>query len=279
MTRRWLLTLSVIVALALPGCSSELGTAPPWCPTPPREVSGMILVEGQAVPSAHLGPCLARLQPGWTAHDLHAESGRAWFWLDSDRLGDRFLTVTLQESCVTSGAEPGESWADGISVHTEIQPAEPGTRLAIVTVADRHLAYAQQLLGLLLEGGSTVRLDISDVPFAQRIQGALDAGEVVLIVDDADTEARTASVRTPDAPQDEIAGQTPEQILERFSADPNDETYRGTWYLTFEGGCIVYGFDAKGPGAGSLADEVRDALGFAPLEVLRGALRDAGYDI
>jgi hypothetical protein len=207
------------------------------------------------------------------------ESGRAWFWLDSDRLGDRFLTVSLQETCVTSGAEPSGSWADGISVYTEIQPAEPGTRLAIVTVANRHLAYAQQLLGLLLEGGSTVRLDISDAPFSQRIQGALDAGEVVLIVDDADTEARTASVRTPDAPQDEIAGQTPEQILERFSADPNDETYRGDWYLTFEGGCIIYGFDAQGPGASALPHDVRSALGFAPLEELRGLLRTAGYDI
>ena len=277
---RRLLALVGMVALLVPACSSALGASPPFCPSPELEqVSAAIVLEAQAVPSARFGPCLDKLELGWEAHDLHGESGRAWFWLDSDRVGDRFLTVTLQEDCDTSGAEPGDSGVEGIALHTKVQAAEPTYRFAVIGVADRHLAYAQELSVLLRNQGSSVRVDVSDDPLSERIQEALNAGEIALIVDDVDVENRTAAIRTPESPQEEEGGQSLEQIQQRFEADEKDETLRGEWYLTFAGGCIVYEFDAEGPGAVALEDEVRGALSFAPLEEIRRFARRTGYNI
>jgi len=236
-------------------------------------------MEAQAVPSARFGPCIGNLEPGWVAHDLWAESGRAWFWLDSDRVGNRFLTVTLQEDCDTSGAIPGDSGVDGISLYADTQATGSTLRFAVIPVADRHLTWAKELADLLRGERSWVRVDGSSAPLSERIQTALDAGEIVLIVDDVDVENRTAAIRTSSAPQGEQPGQSPEQIQQRFEEYRSHETLRGEWYLTFDGGCIVYEFDAVGPGAAALADEVRNDLSFVPLEELREAARSAGFKI
>jgi hypothetical protein len=277
--RRWL-ALAAIGALLVPACSSALGATPPFCPSSGlQQLSSAIILEAQAVPSARFGPCLDKLEPGWVAHDLQPESGRAWFWLDSDRVGERFLTVTLQEECDTTGAEQGGSGVEGISLYTKTRAAEPMQPFAVITVAERQLAWAQELAGLLRDQGLPARVDASDEPLSERIQAAADAGEIALIVDDADVESRTAAIRTPDSPQDEESGQSLEQILRRFEADENAETLRGEWYLTFTGGCIVYEFDAQGPGAMGIADDVRGALSFVSLEELRESARSAGINI
>lgn len=280
MIGRRLLALAAIGSLLTPACSSGLGATPPFCPSPDfRQVGGAIILEAQAVPSARFGPCLDRLVPGWKAHDLHAERGRAWFWLDSDRVGERFLQVTLVPECDTVGAQRGDSGIEEVSLFTKTESPARAQSFAVIPVADRHLAWAQELSGLLGDQGASARVDASDEPLSERIRGALDAGEVVLIVDDVDVEDRTAAIRTPESPDEEEPGQSFEQILGRIDVDEGNETFRGNWFLTFAGGCIIYEFDAEGPGAARVAEEVRAALGVAPLDQLREQARRGGFKI
>ncbi|HEX6230866.1 MAG TPA: His/Gly/Thr/Pro-type tRNA ligase C-terminal domain-containing protein [Actinomycetota bacterium] len=280
MIRRGLFALAAIGALVGSGCTNELGATPPSCPPPDyRQVESAIIMEAQAVPSARFGPCLDRLETGWKAHDLQAESGRAWFWLDSDRVGDRFLTVSLVEACDTAGAEEAPSGIEGVRLLTRTEATTPTRAFAVVPVADRHLAWAEELAGLLRSQEVSGEVDASGRSLSDRIATALDAGRIVLIVDDVDVENRTAAIRTPVSPDDEAPGQSLEQIRRLFEAAESDETFRGEWFQTFEGGCIVYGFDAEGPGAARIADEVRGALGVVPLEEIREQARSAGFDI
>jgi hypothetical protein len=63
-----------------------------------------MILSAQAVPSAARLPCIAALPSGWTATNTEMINGQAQFWLNSDRAGDRAVTVTLTATCDTSGA-------------------------------------------------------------------------------------------------------------------------------------------------------------------------------
>jgi hypothetical protein len=276
---RRLLALAIGALLGPVGCSSALGATPPFCPSLDLEqIDSAIILQAQAVPSARFGPCIDHLEAGWTAHDLEAESGRAWFWLDSDRVGDRFLTVKLVESCDTGGSEQEDSGMEDISLFTRTQATASTRPFAIITVADRHLVWAEELADLLRAEGISVHVDTSDEPVSERIGAALGAGKIALIVDDVDVENGTAAVRIPELPHEERSRQDFEQIRRLVDVDEN-QTFSGNWFLTFAGGCIIYEFDAVGPGATTVGEEVRSALGVVPLEELRDTARRAGYDI
>ena len=60
----------------------------------------------QAVPSAALLPCIAALPSGWSIDGVDIASGKASFWLDSDRAGERAATITLAAACDTDGRPP-----------------------------------------------------------------------------------------------------------------------------------------------------------------------------
>jgi tRNA A-37 threonylcarbamoyl transferase component Bud32 len=60
----------------------------------------------QAVPTATAVPCIEVLPTGLSFASAIAHNGEARFWLDSDRAGDRAVTVTLTGSCDTSSARP-----------------------------------------------------------------------------------------------------------------------------------------------------------------------------
>jgi hypothetical protein len=74
-----------------------------------------MILSAQAVPSAALLPCIAALPAGWSIGGSDIASGKASFWLDSDRAGPRAVTVTLTATCDTSGAQ-------------QIPSDQPGTR-------------------------------------------------------------------------------------------------------------------------------------------------------
>ena len=65
---------------------------------------GLLILMAQAVPSATFVPCLLGLPAGWSFAGEDVRSGRASFWLDSDRAGPGALTVTLTPSCDVRGA-------------------------------------------------------------------------------------------------------------------------------------------------------------------------------
>jgi tRNA A-37 threonylcarbamoyl transferase component Bud32 len=88
----------------------NLGTYSPACGT-----GHSMILSAQAVPSAALLPCVAALPSGWSIGGADISSGKASFWLDSDRAGSRAITVTLTAACDTTGAQ-------------EIPSDQPGAR-------------------------------------------------------------------------------------------------------------------------------------------------------
>ena len=110
---RWRSVLPLVAVVALSGCAGDptISRVAPTC----RNGDVLILV-GQAVPSATLVPCITEFPVGWTFGGEHIETGEARFWLDSDRAGSQAFTVTLTASCDTSGA-----------VRVPVEPDEAGT--------------------------------------------------------------------------------------------------------------------------------------------------------
>ena len=47
----------------------------------------------------------------------------------------------------------------------------------------------------------------------------------------------------------------------------------------FEGGCVVYTFDAEGPGVSTIESDIEHALGLYNAEELREMARDVGYNV
>lgn len=269
----------MVMAVALSACAN-LGAELPHCLDRGASLPVSLVLEAQAVPTARYGPCLSQLEPGWEANDLRAESGRAWLWLDSDRMGDEFLTVTLRETCDIDGASATESDLEGIDLYVDIATPDTIATLVVVPVAERHLEYAIEVVDQLRDAGLAARgWEAFGRPFSERVDGVLESGYVALIVDDSDVEAGTVAVRLPDAPRDEQPDVTIHELQQRFGTAAGAEEYRGQWYYTFEGGCVVYEFDAEGPGSADLENVVKDALGFAPLEQLREIARRDGFDI
>ena len=88
----------------------NLGVHAPACGT-----GHSMILSAQAVPSAALLPCIAALPAGWTIGGADIASGKASFWLDSDRAGARSVTITLAAACDTAGAR-------------QIPSDQPGTR-------------------------------------------------------------------------------------------------------------------------------------------------------
>jgi hypothetical protein len=105
--RRVVLALAVLGAAAIAVSISisafkparALGAYPPVCGTGPS-----MILSAQAVPSSAKLPCIAGLPSGWTVDSTDIQNGQARFWLDSDRAGNRAVTVTLTARCDTSGA-------------------------------------------------------------------------------------------------------------------------------------------------------------------------------
>jgi hypothetical protein len=195
-------------------------------------------------------------------------------------MGDRFLTVTLQQSCDVSRAVPGDSGLDGIDLYLDLDSADPIATLVVVPVAERQLEYAIDLVDQLREAGLAARgWEAFGRTLSERINAVLEAGYVALIVDDADVEAGTVAVRTPEAPRDEEPGVTLDLLSQRFGTPEGGEVYRGQWFYIFTGGCVIYDFNASGPGSAELETVVGDVLDFAPLEQLREIARRDGFDI
>jgi hypothetical protein len=105
--------------------AKNLGAYAPSCGT-----GHSMILSAQAVPSAALLPCIAALPAGWSVGGTDIASGRASFWLDSDRAGPRAVTVTLTATCDTSGAQ-------------QIPSDQPGTRRF-----EHPLSLAPQFSGL-----------------------------------------------------------------------------------------------------------------------------------
>jgi tRNA A-37 threonylcarbamoyl transferase component Bud32 len=108
--------LAIITAAVVEGADAflpaaqNLGARAPACDT-----GHSTILSAQAVPSAALLPCITTLPSGWSIGGADIVSGKASFWLDSDRAGARAATITLAAACDTAGAR-------------QIPSDQPGTR-------------------------------------------------------------------------------------------------------------------------------------------------------
>jgi len=107
--RGWIVAIALVAGACAPGVARH---DLPSCSGP----SSAVVLMAQSVPDAALVPCIDSLRTGWSFRRLDATDERASFALDSDRVGERFLTVTFSDRC------PGERGR-------EVESDEPGTRL------------------------------------------------------------------------------------------------------------------------------------------------------
>jgi len=100
----------------------------------------------------------------------------------------------------------------------------------------------------------------------------------VIIVSVRDAEEGTLSVLVQGA-RDEVAVEDLDAALDLIGDVESESTYTGNWYFVFEGGCVVYTFDAVGSGVATLENDVGIGLSLFDAEELRQAARDAGYQL
>jgi hypothetical protein len=93
------IALAVLIGVMAFIPSANAGTYPPQCGT-----DHTMILAAQAVPSASLVPCISALPAGWQVGGAEIASGRARFWLNSDRAGDTAVTITLSATCDVHGA-------------------------------------------------------------------------------------------------------------------------------------------------------------------------------
>ena len=278
------------VALLLAGtivmsaCSAELdpNTAPACDTERVDAVATATVMQLQATPDAAWGPCINELEVGWDYSPQVAKRGEATFWLDSDRMGDRFLEVRLQTTCAHPGAVAVESPREGIERYVNVQEQAGAIKISLIPVAPRHEAFASGLVaglsGRRIEG-RPVESDLAgpDEGAPARVQRALTEGRYAIVIDDREMTNGTVELRFPDGQT--ISGVSLDSALEEVGEELGTPRFRATWFHEFPGGCIVYRFDAAGAGAQTVAGDVADALGFFSLAEFRSAARDAGFDI
>ena len=91
--------IAVAIGISAFQPASALRVYPPVCGT-----GHSMILSAQAVPSSANLPCIAELPSGWTVDATDIRNGQMRFWLNSDRAGNRAVTVTLTARCDTSGA-------------------------------------------------------------------------------------------------------------------------------------------------------------------------------
>lgn len=281
MKRRLLLVMCAF-AVALAGCGN-LGLGEPDCTPPERDVSSANLMNVQAVPTAKYTPCLNGIRLGWDDASWFAEDGRAGIEIRR-ALDEPFLTAIVTERCDVSRATQVESGVPDISRYEDVEFVPPEIGVTLVPGGLRPQVHARALVGQL-EGtdldGRPVVFTIDDnvaESVTSRTNLALMRNQYVWIIDELDVEEGTVELRS-DRPPVAGRGISPNAALELIEDHLPEVEYRGSWFFTFEGGCITYSFDARGTLAESVAADAELAFGFYPASELRLGLARSGYDI
>jgi hypothetical protein len=113
------LLLTAAAILLLPACRAS--TYPQMlCDDDSRQ--NILHLVAQAVPSATLVPCIERLHTGWSYGGSEVRSGFVHFWLNSDRVGDDAVDVTMTRACSVVGDTPLSFDADDARVRLYEEP-------------------------------------------------------------------------------------------------------------------------------------------------------------
>jgi hypothetical protein len=127
--KRWPLLGALVLALS--GCANvSVGVfeedRSPACEFEGRPGTPVVVLEAQAVPTATLLPCVEPLPAGWRVSDVFIRNGQARFALDSDRAGQRAVTVVLERFCNIPDVTRVPSDEPGTRRFEEIGPVRPG---------------------------------------------------------------------------------------------------------------------------------------------------------
>lgn len=272
-----LLVLTFAIGLMMSACAVPLGRHAPECDS----VETSVVLEVQSVPGSSYVSCLNGLKTGWDYRHLEARSGRSVFWLDSDRWGESFVTVENVLSCDVGAATQADIDHPSIQFFKDVVSE---TTVNVVLVPEggelETLQYAtdirRQLESTEIKDRSVaVSVLISDQPTATRVSRAAASGAHVVIIGLRNAEEGTLTVllRGDDL---EVDGDF-DHVVDAIEDVETQSSYRGKWFYVFDGGCVVYTFDAEGPGVETLERDIVQALGFYDANELRQIARDAGY--
>jgi hypothetical protein len=277
-------SLLLVLALAASACANnELGRSVPACPVDPEvinQVTGTMVLQMQAVDTAEYVPCLNDLKAGWSYEHLVSERGQSRFRLDSDRLGSEFLEVTLTPACDVGGAVEVRGSRGDVTEFRSVDFVSSSVTVVIIPVTGRETDYALLVEGELeahqVNGRQVfVVFDDDDRPLADKVAVAAGRERPVVIVDEQDALAGTATLQMPDDARSQ-RGLEINDLLDRLEDRLPGPKLAGSWYQIFPGGCITYEFDAAGPGVDRLEDDVEEALGLFPAGAVRRAMREVG---
>lgn len=267
--------------LVVSSCASQLGRDIPECDA---GVTNSVIMQIQSVSGTSYVPCVSALQAGWEFNHVDPRSGLATFSIDSDRMGEPFITVRTTATCDSSGAEPATSDERPIELYKHVVE-DFGVEIVVVPEGptEATLAAAQSIViesfGLQMRNRAVdAHVDLTDDSTRDRISAAHAAGAHVITISIRDAEEGTVSLL--------LAGESVERTGGRLS-DAFDEieervekpSYRGSWFYVFEGGCTEYRFDAEGSGVEMVAGDVQRSLSFIDATAIKEMARDAGYDI
>ena len=279
MSRR--MVLLALSCLALAACSDRLGRDTPECAA---GVTNSVVMQIQAVKGTHFVPCINDLKAGWTFNHVEARSGLATFSIDSDRIGDPFLAISVSDRCDTSAAEPATSDERPIELFKDVV-ADFTVPIVIIPEGptDATLASARSIVvdmfGLRLRDRAVdARVDVTEGPTRDRIAAARADGAHVITISIRDAEEGTVSLLLANEFEERSGGRLRDAIDE-IEDRVGPPSYRGSWFYVFEGGCVEYLFDAAGPGVETVAGDVQGSFGFVDAEAIRQVARDAGYQL
>jgi hypothetical protein len=273
------LSLMVAIGLLLSACAVPLGRSLPECDS----VKTSVVLEVQSVPGSAYVSCVNGLKTGWNYQHLEASSGRSVFWLDSDRLGDSFVTIENVLSCDVGAATRADFYDSPIRLFKDVVSE---TTLDIVLVPEGgdnvtkdYVTEVQvQLQNTEIKGRIiSATVSTSNESTAARVSRAIASGAHVMIISPRDAEEGTLTLLLSGDPL-EYEGNF-DQVVDAIEDVETQSSYRGKWYHVFEGGCIVYTFDAEGPGVDTIERDIGLALGFYDANELRQIARDAGYNL
>lgn len=283
---RRLASLAILLGLLATACANPLGRGVPECD--PSQLTSSMVLQVQSVPDAAYVSCIYGLKAGWSYVDLEGMSGRSVYSLDSDRMGLNFLKVEAVSSCEPTGLPAALPDGDSPGVERYKDVATEST-VDIVLVPEgpaggtvsRALEISAELEETLIKDRDlNVTISGGNDPTRQRIDVAAANGSHVIAISIRDAEEGTLTVRLADtSAADELSVNGLGNAIDRIAAAESPPVYQGKWYYVFEGGCVVYTFNARGPGVTTIEEDIELVLGLFDAAALRGVARDEGFDI
>lgn len=243
---------------------------------------GTMILAIQSVPGSRYVSCVEGLLAGWEYNDLVARNGTSSYSLDSDRMGNDFVRVDNVLTCQPGAGLVAERARDGVELSKDVVEKRDVEVVVIPEGPTEETVLQARTISVALEDAEihgravAVTTSESDEPTADKIQAAVAQGAHVVVISIRDAEEGTVTLLLSGS-VDEIEVSDLDSALDRIEDVETESSYVGSWYYMFEGGCVIYTFDAQGSGTATLDRDIQVALSLFNAEELRQLGRDAGF--